>query len=193
MDAGGPYSVGAGQTVAFDASGTVDPDGDVLTYAWDFGDGTTPQISIGNPSTNYVYDVAGDYAVKLTVTDGITDPVVATMTVKITTGSQLASDDVWRVSVATPPPDAFTITFQDHDGVFMAIEDDGVNQPSLAFGMERDGVIFWIDLWMDPSGTVLWGTGSIYFGNIDRVAGRMFGVVMDNAGGFGTFTGTRFQ
>ena len=62
---------------------------------------------------------------------------------------------------------------------------------SLAFGIEFSGVIFWMDIWMDLSGNVFWGTGDIYFGNISRAAGTMSGVVFDDSGGVATFTATK--
>jgi DNA/RNA endonuclease G (NUC1) len=45
----GPTTGAAGQTLAFNAAGTTDPDAnEALTYAWDFGDGTTAQgVSVG--------------------------------------------------------------------------------------------------------------------------------------------------
>jgi len=58
-------SVIAGETVTFDASGSYDPEGDSLSYAWDFGDGSggtgvTADHSYGDP---------GAYEVTLTVSD----------------------------------------------------------------------------------------------------------------------------
>ena len=51
--------------VAFDARGSSDGDGTVAAWAWDFGDGTT-----GTGSTaSHTYPAAGDYTVRLTVTD----------------------------------------------------------------------------------------------------------------------------
>ncbi|NKZ08816.1 PKD domain-containing protein [Actinomadura latina] len=50
---------------AFDASGSADPDGSIASYAWDFGDGGT-----GTGATpQHTYADAGEYTVKLTVTD----------------------------------------------------------------------------------------------------------------------------
>jgi hypothetical protein len=62
----GPTTGAAGQTLAFNAAGTTDPDAnEALTYAWDFGDGTTAQgVSVGK-----AYAAAGAYTVTLTVAD----------------------------------------------------------------------------------------------------------------------------
>ncbi|SNR41381.1 PKD domain-containing protein [Blastococcus mobilis] len=52
-------------TVAFDATGSTDPDGTIQGYAWDFGDGST-----GSGATaSHTYEAAGTYPVTLTVTD----------------------------------------------------------------------------------------------------------------------------
>ena len=62
--AGGPYRSEA--VVAFDGRASTDPDGNTpLTYAWDFGDGTTG--SGATPSHGYTAD--GVYNVTLVVTD----------------------------------------------------------------------------------------------------------------------------
>ncbi|MFA5771784.1 MAG: DUF3160 domain-containing protein [Thermoplasmata archaeon] len=54
------------ETVPFDTSASYDPDADMLTYAWDFGDGTYG--SGKNPS--HTYSGIGNYTVSLTVDDG---------------------------------------------------------------------------------------------------------------------------
>ena len=53
--------------VQFSSAGSVDPEGTSLTYAWDFdGNGTTDSTA-ANPT--HTYTTAGNYNVKLTVTD----------------------------------------------------------------------------------------------------------------------------
>ena len=63
---GGPYSAEPEATIAFDGRLSSDPQGDLpLTYAWDFGDGSTGTGA--NPTHAYATD--GVYTVTLTVTD----------------------------------------------------------------------------------------------------------------------------
>lgn len=53
-------------TVNFSSQGSYDPDGTIVSYAWNFGDGT-PSSNQANPS--HVYSNAGNYTATLTVTD----------------------------------------------------------------------------------------------------------------------------
>jgi len=68
-----------GETITFDASGSFDPDGQFLTYAWNFGDDQTSDTMI----TTHSYSSAGDYTVMLTVVDdhGISSSNTTTITV----------------------------------------------------------------------------------------------------------------
>jgi hypothetical protein len=66
-EAGGPYSGVVGVPVAFDGTGSFDPNGDALTYTWEFGDGGT---AIG-PTPLHVYAASGSYLATLTVSDGV--------------------------------------------------------------------------------------------------------------------------
>lgn len=52
-------------TVSFNGTNSSDPDGQVVSYAWDFGDGGTATGS----SLQHVYSSAGPYTARLTVTD----------------------------------------------------------------------------------------------------------------------------
>ncbi len=64
-NAGPDVAVVIGQAAAFDGSASSDPDGAVVSYHWDFGDG-----SAGTGATaSHAYVSAGSYTVTLTVTD----------------------------------------------------------------------------------------------------------------------------
>jgi hypothetical protein len=64
----------AGQTtVVFNASASRDPDGTVVSYIWNFGDGT-PEVTATTPAVTHVFPVTARcvqiiYAVLLTVVD----------------------------------------------------------------------------------------------------------------------------
>ena len=64
-DAGGNREVCAGDVVVLDGSRSMDPEGGLLRYAWDFGDGTAAEIV--NPTKTYLRGAA--YPVTLTVED----------------------------------------------------------------------------------------------------------------------------
>jgi PKD repeat protein len=59
---------GIGLEVQFDASASTDPDGQILSFIWNFGDGTSPQA--GNP-LDHKYKYPGVYTATVTVSDGI--------------------------------------------------------------------------------------------------------------------------
>ena len=65
--------------VSFDASGSSDSDGSIISYNWDFGDGSSGS---GETVTN-TYESAGDYTVELKVidNDGATDTTTQTIDV----------------------------------------------------------------------------------------------------------------
>lgn len=62
-----PTSGPAPLTVVFDASRSSDPDGDGLSYSWDFGDGSADATRF---FVTHTYDEPGNYVATLTVTDG---------------------------------------------------------------------------------------------------------------------------
>ena len=77
--AGGPYGGAEGSPIGFNASAT-DPDGDdALSYAWDFGDGT----SGSGASATHTYAQDGVYSIRLIVTDtpGLADTALTTASV----------------------------------------------------------------------------------------------------------------
>jgi YD repeat-containing protein len=88
-----PSPATTGRSVAFDASGSSDPDGTIETYEWDLdGNGTFETDTGTDPTTSHAYSSAGTYTVKLRVTDD--DGASATKSL--------------RVSVTNPPTATFT-------------------------------------------------------------------------------------
>ncbi len=73
---GGPYQGATGQPINFSGSGSSDPDGDNLTYAWAFGDGGLAS----GATASHTYAIAGAYLVTLTVTDDGTPSLANTAT-----------------------------------------------------------------------------------------------------------------
>ncbi|PNV86217.1 MAG: hypothetical protein C0610_07815, partial [Desulfobacteraceae bacterium] len=66
-----PTSGDAPLAVSFNASASSDPDGTIVSYSWNFGDGATAT----GVSRSHTYGSAGNYTATLTVTDddGATD------------------------------------------------------------------------------------------------------------------------
>lgn len=73
-DAGGPYTGTEDEPVAFDGSGSADPDGTAITYFWNFGDGNTSTAM----SPTHTYTAGGTYDVTLVVNDGRTSSAPST-------------------------------------------------------------------------------------------------------------------
>jgi PKD repeat protein len=75
-------------SIAFNASSSQDPDGDALTFHWNFGDGTTAT----GPTPTHTYAATGDYHVVLTVTDtaGNVDTVIS----DVVAGTKIALENM---------------------------------------------------------------------------------------------------
>jgi nucleoid-associated protein YgaU len=61
----GPTSGSVGENLSFSGANSTDPDGRIVSYAWNFGDGTTGS----GVNVTHSYKAAGTYKVTLTVTD----------------------------------------------------------------------------------------------------------------------------
>jgi len=71
----------AGQLITYNAEESFDPDGDKLTFKWDFGDGETASFTF--PNATHRHTKAGNFTVRLTVDDGRggTHSVTCTVTI----------------------------------------------------------------------------------------------------------------
>ena len=61
----GPYAGMQNSEISFTSNGSVDSDGSIANYQWDFGDGS--RSNEANPA--HIYTTAGEYTVSLTVVD----------------------------------------------------------------------------------------------------------------------------
>jgi PKD repeat protein len=78
-DAGPDHVCLVGDVVYFNGSGSYDPDGEILTYQWNFGDG----VNATGSTVTHSYADAGTYTVTLTVTDNLGSLDGATCTVTV--------------------------------------------------------------------------------------------------------------
>lgn len=74
-----PPNAAEGDTVAVSAAASSDPDGSIVSYAWNFGDGTTGS----GPESSHIYTQDGTYTITLAVTDnnGLTDTISSSIMV----------------------------------------------------------------------------------------------------------------
>jgi PKD repeat protein len=110
-----PYT---GETVTFNASSSYDPDGTIVSYFWDFGDGTNGTGEI----INHTYADDGTYTVALTVTDndGLSDTAFDSVTVlnrppvaSFTESAEtvLTSDIIYFNASASYDPDGSIVSY----------------------------------------------------------------------------------
>jgi len=68
-DAGGDQSANCGEAVQFDGSASKDPDGQKVSFAWNFGDGGADDVDATGANVEHIYTKGGEYTATLTVTD----------------------------------------------------------------------------------------------------------------------------
>lgn len=77
-----PGSPSAGQSVSFDASSSRDPDGNIIEYRWDWGDGTSPDV-LQDPTAVHTFATSGSFFVTLRVRDDAGNTATVTHTVTV--------------------------------------------------------------------------------------------------------------
>lgn len=107
----GPVNPDAGVTTVFFSNASTDPDGDALSFNWDFGDGSGPSTA-RNP--NHLYDDPGAKTVRLTVNDGrggvddithtvvVRDPSAPNASFSVSPANPLVGQRITFTSTSTP-------------------------------------------------------------------------------------------
>lgn len=132
-------------SVAFSSSGSADPEGADLTYAWDFGDGSVSSAA----SPSHTYTRAGSYTVRLTVSDGVNSTFAPPLTITAgspptasvtlpTDGRTFRAGDVMIFAGEGTDPDDGTLTAEAHTWTIDFLHDGHVHPVQQLRGV-RDG------------------------------------------------------
>jgi PKD repeat protein len=95
--------------VAFDGSGSVDPDGSIVAYSWSFGDGSA---SASGAAPRHAYARAGIYVARLTAIDSSGGVASTTSSVRVAADSKIA-----RTSISSTKKGRFLLVKVDGAGV----------------------------------------------------------------------------
>ena len=146
-DAGGDQAVFVSDLVTLDGSGSSDPDGDPLTFAWSLitvPAGSTATLSDpGAVTPEFTPDLAGTYVAQLIVNDGTEDSAPDTVSIDATDPPLIGDLERPAVSVTANPPAValgsnvtLTVVATDDVGVVAtALSIGGANVPLDAQGM----------------------------------------------------------
>lgn len=93
-----PTTIFEGGSVSLNAFGSFDPDGRIISYEWNFGEGETGSGGI----TSHTYTSSGSYSLLLTVTDD--KDATATSTIRITVKSEEPTPTTPPTKTPTPSP-----------------------------------------------------------------------------------------
>jgi|688.fasta_scaffold00232_90 PKD repeat protein len=124
-------------TVNFDGTDSSDPEGGILTYVWDFGDGSTST----NSKPSYKYNSSGTYTVNLTVKDNKDATNTSTKAITVTSSTSTNQPPV-AVITAQPTSGQAPLTVSlsaarstDSDGSIVSYQwdlDDNSNPTGIA-------------------------------------------------------------
>jgi PKD repeat protein len=127
-----PNPATPGSGVGFNGSASSDPDGSIVTYSWQFGDGGTG----GGVTPSHAYAGAGTYVVTLTATDsaGVSATTTQPVTIDAAHVASLAANGEFSFLSATVNERTGTITFT------ASVADSGTFSWLLRFQNGRFGV-----------------------------------------------------
>ncbi|WP_254525232.1 PKD domain-containing protein [Natrinema caseinilyticum] len=101
-----------GEAVTFDASDSSTGDGTIERYEWAFGDGTTAT----GERVEHAFDDAGEYEVRLTVTDDAAATDAETVTVRVTNGAASGPDAPATIEAVERTTSSITLEWDGVDG-----------------------------------------------------------------------------
>jgi PKD repeat protein len=84
--------INSGEPISFDAKGSEDEDGEIVSYRYSFGDGSSAEATDEDDPVQHVYLKGGEYIVTLTVTDNGNDragELTDTATVEVTVNEEI--------------------------------------------------------------------------------------------------------
>jgi hypothetical protein len=124
----------AGETVTFNASTSLDLNGNIVSYAWDFGDGVTSTSS--SPVATHAYGNAHGNTVTLTVTDndGLTDTSTQTVNVGMVPTS---------ISIATSASSLFAGFKIDVSGTLRDVYGNPLTGKTVVLSYTFSGITTW--------------------------------------------------
>lgn len=103
----GPAEGRVGEELTFSGEGSEDPDGEIVEYRWDFGDGATTT----GQTASHRFEGPGTYTVRLTVVDDHGASATETMEVEVLTELGLFIAHLQELSVPRPPALEFNLGF----------------------------------------------------------------------------------
>ena len=131
-----PENPEVNEEITFDASSSYDPDGEIVSYNWNFGDGNSTEGEV----VTYAYSKAGNYTVTLRVTDndGLQD---ATSEVVEVVSRKLNESTAYTISSTAPGYGISSISSPYYEYIGCVHSDPGA-PPAGATG---HGVVYGID------------------------------------------------
>ncbi len=170
-NAGPDQTAFVNQTLTFDGSASYDPDGTIVSYNWNFGDGTSASGQV----VNHVYSLAGTYTVTLTVTDngGLTAQDTALVTIKEQPSAPIANVIIdmsisggsrWRANALVTARDASNQPIVDAtvDGSW-----SGIYNRNVSNSTDEDGQASFRTGSLSGTGTVTFTVTRITKGGVD--------------------------
>ena len=164
-NAGADVTGQVGVPVDFDGSDSSDPDGEIVQYDWNFGDGNS--LFDGGPTPSHVYTAPGDYTVYLAVTDNLNAITSALTSASINAGGASLTPTADAVGPYAGDTDTKTTVAAIATNNQLPTADAGgpyagvVNQPVILDGSASD----------DPDGNIVQYDWDFDDGNIANNAG----------------------